>query len=73
MERFRCMCRDWQSNGYCYQQDPAILYVYFPAHLRISYHYLYGPRFLAKYAQVYLGGKKKSLVLFIRESLRFSV
>lgn len=54
-----------QPDGYCYQQDPAILPLHFPADHGLAHHHLHGPGLLEKYAQVYLGSQTKSLVLFV--------
>ena len=55
----------WQPDGRCYQQDPAIFYVCLYPHDGLPDHYLYGAGFLAEYPEVYLGSKKKSLVLSV--------
>ena len=65
MECFWCLHSHWQPDGHCYQQDPAIFYVHIPAYPGFPDHYLHDPRFLAEYAEIYLGSKEKSLVLFI--------
>ena len=55
----------WQQDGYCHQQDKAVLYVHFSPYDGFPNYYLYGAGFLAQYAEVYLGCEKKPLVLFM--------
>ena len=66
--RVECFWRlfgHWQSYGYCHQPDPAIFYVCFHPDNGLSYYHLYGIGFLEKYPEIYLGGEKESLVLFV--------
>ncbi len=62
MECLWRLFRHRQPDGYRYQQDTAVLYVYISPYNGLSYYYLYGAGFLAQYAAVYLGGEEKSLV-----------
>lgn len=57
----------WQPDGYCHQQDPAIFYVHIDPYDGIPHYHLYGACFLEKYAPVYLGCQKKSLVSFVKK------
>jgi hypothetical protein len=65
MECLRRLFSHWQQDGYCHQQDPAVFYVCFYTYDGLPYYYLYGAGFLEKYAEVYLGSKAESLVLFV--------
>jgi hypothetical protein len=59
--------RDRRQAGHRYQQDPPVFYLYFNTYDGISGHYLPGIGFLEKYQEIYLGRKKKSLVLSLRK------
>jgi hypothetical protein len=63
MECFWRLLGDWKPDGHCYQQDPAVFYVYFYPHDGITDHIIHGACFLEKYEEVYDGRPKKSLVL----------
>ena len=52
-----------RQDGDCHQPDQAIFYLCITAYDGLSYYSLYGAGFLEKYPQIYIGGKKKSLVL----------
>jgi hypothetical protein len=65
MECLWRLFRYWQQDGNCYQPHSPVFYVCYIADGRLSYYSLYGAGFLAKYAELYEGSKKKSLVLFI--------
>ena len=65
MECLWCVYRHWPAAGHCHQQDPPVFYVHFPFDNGLPHYYLYGAGFLEKYAEVYLGGKEESMVLFI--------
>ena len=54
-----------QPDGDRYQQDPAVFYVRLHPDDGFTDYSLYGAGFLAQYAELYPGGKKKSLVLFV--------
>lgn len=56
-----------QPDGYCHQPDPAVFHVHDHPHDGLSHHYLHGPRFLEKYAPLYLGSQAESLVLPLNE------
>jgi len=65
MERLWRLFSHRKPDGYCHQQNPSILYVHFPTYDGLSYYYLHCTCLLEKYAEVYLGGEAKSLVLFV--------
>lgn len=65
MERIWCLFSYWQPYGNCHQQDPAVFYVRFHSDNGVPDYYIYDPGFLAEYEEVYVGGEKKSLVLFV--------
>lgn len=53
----------WKPDGHSCQQDTAVFYLYFNSNHGFPDHYLHGIGFLEKCKEVYLGGKKKPLVL----------
>ena len=57
----------WQPDGHCHQPDPAVLHVYIDPHDGLPHYHLYGACFLEKYAPLYLGCQKKSLVLPLKK------
>ena len=63
MECFWRLFSYWQPDGDCDQQNPAVFYVYFHPYDGLPDYYLYGAGFLEKYAEVYVGGEEKSVVL----------
>lgn len=65
MERLWRLYRNRSKTGNFNQQDPAIFYLHIYSYDGVACYYLYGTGFLEKYAKIYLGGKEKSLVLFI--------
>ena len=65
MECFWRLYSHWQPDGYRYKQDPAIFHVHLYPDDGLPYYYLHGIGFLEKYAEIYLGGKAKSVVLFV--------
>ena len=65
MECLRCLFSHRQPDGHRYQQDTPVFYLCLHPDDGLPDYYLYGPRLLEKYAQVYLGGEKESLVLFV--------
>lgn len=69
MECLWGLFRHRQPDGHCYQQDQTVLYVHFHPHYGITDHHLHDPGFLEKYAPLYLGGQKKSLVLSLTRIL----
>ena len=54
-----------QPDGDCYQQNPPVFYVHFVTDNGLADYHLHGAGFLEKYAEVYLGGEEKSVVLFV--------
>jgi len=67
MECFWRLFSHWQPDGHCYQQNPAVFYLHFPAHHGLPDYPLPGIGFLAESPEIYLGGKAESLVLFVSE------
>ena len=65
MECLWCLFSHRQPDGHRDQQDPAVFYVRFDPDDGLPYYHLHGAGFLEKYAEVYLGSEKKSLVLFV--------
>lgn len=65
MECLRRLFCHWQQDGNCDQQNPSVFHVHFPTYDGLPYYHLHGAGLLEKYAPVYLGSKKKSMVLFI--------
>ena len=63
MECLWCLFSHWRSNGYCHQQDQAVLHVYLHPHHGITNYIVHDPGFLEKYAPIYEGGEEKSVVL----------
>jgi len=51
---------------HCNQQDPPVFYLCFNTHDGFACYHLPGACFLEKHQEVYMGGKKKSLVLSIK-------
>lgn len=68
MECFWGMYCHWCKAGNFYWEDPPVFYLYFFTNDGLSDHHLPGVGFLEKYAQIYLGGKKESLVLFVKNN-----
>ena len=52
--------------GHCNQQDPPVFYLCFNTYDGFASYYLPGACFLEKHQEVYMGGKKESLVLSIK-------
>ncbi len=55
-----------QPDGDFHHQDPPVFHVHLPAYDGLPNHHLYGAGFLAKYAEVYVGSKAKSMVLPVK-------
>jgi hypothetical protein len=51
---------------HCHQQDPPVFYLCFNTHDGFASYHLYGTCLLEKHQEVYVGSKKKSLVLPIK-------
>jgi len=63
MERFwRLYCHRPQA-GHCNEQDPPVFYLCFNTYDGFAYYHLPGTCLLEKHQEVYMGDKKKSLVL----------
>ena len=71
MECFWSLHRNRRQAGDRDQQDPPVFYLYFDTNDGFTSYYLPGTGFLAEYEKIYLGGKKKSLVLFIKTNDRY--
>lgn len=71
MECLWCVYRYWQQNGNSNKPDSTVFYLCFTPYDGLSHYYLYDTGVLEKYAQVYYGGKKKSVVLLIRSIVNF--
>ena len=52
--------------GHCHQQDPPVVYLCFNTYDGFASYYLPRACFLEKHQEVYMGSKKKSLVLSIK-------
>src|SRR6187399_1801198 len=66
MERLWRLYRHRPQIGHCNQQDPPVFYLCFYTYDGFACYHLPGARFLEKHQEVYLGDKKKSLVLSIK-------
>jgi len=55
----------WRQDGNRYQPHPPVFYVCFIVDHGLADYSLHGAGFLEKYAKLYEGGQKKSLVLFV--------
>lgn len=65
MERLWRLYRNRRQAGNCIKQDPPVFYLCFDPYHGLTGHYLPRVGLLEKYQEVYLGGQKKPLVLFI--------
>jgi len=66
MERlWRLYCHRPEA-GHCNQQDPPVFYLCFNTYDGFACYHLHGTCFLEKHQEIYLGDKKKSLVLSIK-------
>jgi hypothetical protein len=66
MECLRCLFRYRRPDGYCYQPDPPVFYLYLAADNGFSYYYLYDIGFLEKYEKICESSEEKSVVLFVK-------
>ena len=66
MERlWRLYCHRFEAR-HCNQQDPTVFYLCFNTYNGFTCYHLHGSCFLEKHQEIYLGDKKKSLVLSIK-------
>lgn len=65
MECLWCLFGHRPPDGHIHWKDTAIFYVHLYPYDGITHNYLYGAGFLEKYAEVYMGGEKESLVLSV--------
>jgi hypothetical protein len=70
MECFWCLYSHWQPDGDSDQQNTSVFYVCINSYDGLPDYHLYGAGFLAEYAKVYLGSEEKSVVLFVKLSLK---
>src|SRR6187399_454787 len=66
MERLWRLYRHRPQIGHCNQQDPPVFYLCFNTYDGFACYHLPGACFLEKHQEVYMGGKKESLVLSIK-------
>ena len=63
MECLWCLFGHRQQDGYCDKPYPPVFYLCLHPYDGVPYYSLYDTRFLAEYAEIYLGGEEKPLVL----------
>jgi hypothetical protein len=67
------MERIWRLYGYrrqvrnFNQQDPPVFHLYIYSHHGLACDYLHGAGVLEEYEKIYLGGKKKPMVLSVKD------
>ena len=51
--------RYWRQDGYCYQPNPDVVHVYFPAYPGLAHCHLHDPCLLDEYETLHEGEKKE--------------